>query len=214
MKTITLREGDLMKSMTIETKTLEEAKAAAEKQLRIGRRFLNFDTEEKRRMLGFKKTYTVKASVDVDLSELGLSTLQTMFENMGIKADIKVENKDEFNVAYLIETDENPVLIGKNGKTLESIQFYIRNLLNIFTDERVIVLVDIGGYKAQRRKQLEILATKTAKEVARSKVSVKLDPMNAYERRIIHTKLAEWRDVTTRSQGEKQNRHLVIEPKK
>ena len=168
-----------MKSMTIETKTLEEAKAAAEKQLRIGRRFLNFDTEEKRRMLGFKKTYTVKASVDVDLSELGLSTLQTMFENMGIKADIKVENKDEFNVAYLIETDENPVLIGKNGKTLESIQFYIRNLLNIFTDERVIVLVDIGGYKAQRRKQLEILATKTAKEVARSKVSVKLDPMNA-----------------------------------
>jgi spoIIIJ-associated protein len=203
-----------MKSMTIETKTLEEAKAAAEKQLRIGRRFLNFDTEEKRRMLGFKKTYTVKASVDVDLSELGLSTLQTMFENMGIKADIKVENKDEFNVAYLIETDENPVLIGKNGKTLESIQFYIRNLLNIFTDERVIVLVDIGGYKAQRRKQLEILATKTAKEVARSKVSVKLDPMNAYERRIIHTKLAEWRDVTTRSQGEKQNRHLVIEPKK
>jgi len=214
LKTITLREGDLMKSMTIETKTLEEAKAAAEKQLRIGRRFLNFDTEEKRRMLGFKKTYTVKASVDVDLSELGLSTLQTMFENMGIKADIKVENKDEFNVAYLIETDENPVLIGKNGKTLESIQFYIRNLLNIFTDERVIVLVDIGGYKAQRRKQLEILATKTAKEVARSKVSVKLDPMNAYERRIIHTKLAEWRDVTTRSQGEKQNRHLVIEPKK
>jgi spoIIIJ-associated protein len=203
-----------MKSMTIETKTLEEAKAAAEKQLRIGRRFLNFDTEEKRRMLGFKKTYTVKASVDVDLSELGLSTLQTMFENMGIKADIKVENKDEFNVAYLIETDENPVLIGKNGKTLESIQFYIRNLLIIFTDERVIVLVDIGGYKAQRRKQLEILATKTAKEVARSKVSVKLDPMNAYERRIIHTKLAEWRDVTTRSQGEKQNRHLVIEPKK
>lgn len=200
--------------MTIETKNVEEAKLAAEKELRIGRRYLKFDTVEKRSMLGLKKTYTITASVDVDLSELGLNTLKSMFENMGVKAEIKVASSEDNNIAYYVETDENPVLIGKNGKTLESIQFYIRNLLNIFTDERVIVLVDIGGYKAQRRKQLEILATKTAKEVARSKVPVKLDPMNAYERRIIHTKLAEWRDVTTRSQGEKQNRHLVIEPKK
>ena len=203
-----------MKTMTVETKTLEEARETAENELRIGRRYLSFDTLEKRSMLGLKKSYTVKATVDVDLGELGRSTLETMFANMGVNAEITVKSKEENNFAYYIETNENPVLIGKNGKTLESIQFYIRNLLNIFTDERVIVLVDIGGYKAQRRKQLEILATKTAKEVARSKVPVKLDPMNAYERRIIHTKLAEWRDVNTRSQGEKQNRHLVIEPKK
>ncbi len=75
-------------------------------------------------------------------------------------------------------------------------------------------MVDIGGYKANRKKQLEILATKTAKEVARTKVAVKLDPMNAYERRIIHTKLAEWRDVITKSEGEKNKRYLVIRPKK
>lgn len=165
-------------------------------------------------MFGFKKSFTVTATVDVDLMELGRKTLETMFANMGIDASITATEGDDKDMVYKVETDENPVLIGKNGKTLESIQFYIRNLLNIFTDERVIVLVDIGGYKAQRRKQLEILATKTAKEVARSKVPVKLDPMNAYERRIIHTKLAEWRDVSTRSEGEKQNRHLVIEPKK
>jgi spoIIIJ-associated protein len=103
-------------------------------------------------------------------------------------------------------------LIGKNGKTLESIQFYIRNIVNSYSDERQIVLVDIGGYKANRRKQLEILATKTAKEVAKTKIEAKLRPMNAYERRIIHTKLAEWRDVTTISEGEGQDRHLVIKP--
>lgn len=203
-----------MKSITFEAKSLDEAKAYAEEELRIGRRYLSFDTEEKRSLFGFKKSVTVTATVDVDLVELGRQTLETMFKNMDIDASITVSEGEDKDIVYRIETDENPVLIGKNGKTLESIQFYIRNLLNIFTDERVIVLVDIGGYKAQRQKQLEILATKTAKEVARSKVPVKLDPMNAYERRIIHTKLAEWRDVTTRSEGERQNRHLVIEPKK
>lgn len=203
-----------MKSITFEAKSLDEAKAYAEEELRIGRRYLSFDTEEKRSLFGFKKSVTVTATVDVDLVELGRQTLETMFKNMDIDASITVSEGEDKDIIYRIETDENPVLIGKNGKTLDSIQFYIRNLLNIFTEERVIVLVDIGGYKAQRQKQLEILATKTAKEVARSKVPVKLDPMNAYERRIIHTKLAEWRDVTTRSEGERQNRHLVIEPKK
>lgn len=203
-----------MKSITFEAKSLDEAKTHAEEELRIGRRYLSFDTEERRGLFGFKKGVTVTATVDVDLVELGRETLETMFKNMDIDATITVSEGEDKDIIYRIETDENPVLIGKNGKSLDSIQFYIRNLLNIFTEERVIVLVDIGGYKAQRQKQLEILATKTAKEVARSKVPVKLDPMNAYERRIIHTKLAEWRDVTTRSEGERQNRHLVIEPKK
>ena len=203
-----------MKSITLEAKTLDEAKTYAEEQLRIGRRYLSFDVEEKRGLFGFKKSVNVTATVDVDLVKLGKDTLETMFENMDVDASITVSEGEDKDIVYRIETDENPVLIGKNGKTLESIQFYIRNLLNIFTEERIIVLVDIGGYKAQRKKQLEILATKTAKEVARRKVPVKLDPMNAYERRIIHTKLAEWRDVNTRSEGEKQNRHLVIEPKK
>ncbi|MFP4077541.1 MAG: RNA-binding cell elongation regulator Jag/EloR [Candidatus Izemoplasmataceae bacterium] len=203
-----------MKSISFEAKSLDEAKAYAEEQLRIGRRYLVFDTEAKRSMFGFKKSFTVTAKVDVDLVKLGKDTLETMFKNMDIKATVTVAEGEDKDIVYRIETDENPVLIGKNGKTLDSLQFYIRNLLNIFTDEKVIVLVDIGGYKAQRQKQLEILATKTAKEVARSRVPVKLDPMNAYERRIIHTKLSEWRDVTTRSEGEKQNRHLVIEPKK
>jgi len=60
---------------------------------------------------------------------------------------------------------------------------------------------------------LEILATKTAKEVARTRVSVSLNKMNAYERRVIHTKLADWRDVTTESEGEEPNRFVVIRPK-
>jgi len=203
-----------MKSITFEAKSLDEAKKHAEQELRVNRKYITFDTEERRGMLGLKKTLSVTAKVDVDLLKIGEETLQDMFENMGIEATVKASNPTGNELTYEIDSDENPVLIGKNGKTLDNIQFYMRNLLNLFSDERVIVLVDVGGYKANRKKQLEILATKTAKEVAKTKVEVRLDPMNAYERRIIHTKLADWRDVVTKSEGERNNRYLVIKPKK
>jgi spoIIIJ-associated protein len=83
----------------------------------------------------------------------------------------------------------------------------------MFMDEHFMVLVDVGGYKSQRKKQLEIIATKTAKEVARTKVPARLVKMNAYERRVVHTKLADWRDVQTESEGEEPNRYVVIRPK-
>ena len=133
---------------------------------------------------------------------------------MLLDAQIELTRGNEKEVTYSINTSENPLLIGKNGKTLENIQFYIRNIVNLYSDEHLIVLVDIGGYKENRKKQLEILATKTAKEVARTRVEAKLYPMNAYERRIVHTKLSDWRDVSTISEGEGQERHLVIKPKR
>ncbi|MFW5838338.1 MAG: RNA-binding cell elongation regulator Jag/EloR [Bacillota bacterium] len=203
-----------MKKLTFDTKLLGDAKEQAVKAFRVAEEYIHFDVEEKKTLLGIKRSYHVEAYVDVDLVELGRKTLETLFDNMGITAEVKAETPSKKEIAYRIETNENPVLIGKNGKTLEGIQFYIRNLINVFSDDHKMVLVDIGGYKANRKKQLEILATKTAKEVARTKIPVKLDPMNAYERRIIHTKLSEWRDVITTSEGEKPNRHLVIKPKK
>lgn len=201
-----------MKSFEFETRSLDEAKNVASNELRINKDFINIEVLEKRGMI--MKTYVVRATVTVDPAELGYKTLKSMLETMEISANIEMRHKSENEIVYTINTDENPLLIGKNGKTLESIQFFIRNLISMYTDERMIVLVDIGGYKANRKKQLEILATKTAKTVAKTRVEVKLDPMNAYERRIIHTKLSDWRDVSTISEGEGQDRHLVIKPKR
>lgn len=202
-----------MKTVTFEAKTRDEAMKLAAEALRVQPEYIALDIEEKKSMLGFRKSYDVRATVDVNLAELGLNTLQTLFDNMGVEATIDMKQPADDEITYTINTNENPVLIGKNGKTLDGIQYYIRNLLNIFTDHHVMVLCDIGGYKENRKRQLEILATKTAKEVARTKVEAKLDPMNAYERRIIHTKLAEWRDVETKSVGEKPDRAIVIRPK-
>ncbi|MCK5387775.1 MAG: Jag N-terminal domain-containing protein [Candidatus Izimaplasma sp.] len=203
-----------MRKIQFDIKSLDEALKYASKELRISEDVIEINVIDKKSMLGFVKSYTVEAVVNIDPAEIGYKTLSELFENMQLEAQIEMSRRNEREISYTINTSENPLLIGKNGKTLENIQFYIRNIVNLYSDEHLIVLVDIGGYKENRKKQLEILATKTAKEVARTRVEAKLYPMNAYERRIIHTKLSDWRDVSTISEGEGQERHLVIKPKR
>ena len=203
-----------MRKLQFEIKSLDDALDYASSELRISKEVIEISVIEKRSVLGFTKSYLVEATVNVDPAEIGYNTLKELFENMMIEVQIEMRRRNENEVSYSINTSENPLLIGKNGKTLENIQFYIRNIVNLYSDDHLIVLVDIGGYKENRKRQLEILATKTAKEVARTRVEAKLYPMNAYERRIIHTKLSDWRDVTTISEGEGQERHLVIKPKR
>ena len=201
-----------MKQLEFDIKSLDEAKKYAATEMRVGEEYIDIEVLDKKGMI--IKTYTVRATVNVDPAEVGYNALVSMFDTMGIEANIEMRRKSDTEIAYSINSSENPLLIGRNGKTLENIQFYIRNLVSLFSDEKMIVLVDVGGYKENRKKQLEILATKTAKTVAKTRVEARLQPMNAYERRIIHTKLSDWRDVTTVSEGEGQDRHLVIKPKR
>ena len=134
---------------------------------------------------------------------------------MGLTYQLEVRSlNNESEIYYNIHTDENPLLIGAHGKTLDALQVLVRNLLQTYTKEMLVVNVDVGGYRENRKHQLEVLATKIAKEVAKTKHPVKLKPMSSYERRIIHNKLSEWRDVYTESEGEGTERCLVIKPKK
>jgi len=203
-----------VKKLQFEIKNLDEALDYASKELRIKKDFIDIEVLEKKNMLKLKMNYLVEASVNIDPAEVGYKTLVELFQNMEIEAQIEMKRRNVIEISYQVNSTENPLLIGKNGKTLENIQFYIRNIVNSYSDERLIVLVDIGGYKENRKRQLEILATKTAKDVARTRIEAKLEPMNAYERRIIHTKLSDWRDVKTVSEGEGHGRHLVIKPKR
>jgi spoIIIJ-associated protein len=131
--------------------------------------------------------------------------------HIGYQIEARSINNEE-QIHYLIDTYENSLLIGVKGKTLEALQTLVRNLISSYTKEKVVTTLDIGGYKSNRARQLEILATKTAKDVIKSKQPIKLKPMSAFERRIIHEKLAEWRDVFTESEGEGENRAIVIKP--
>lgn len=158
---------------------------------------------------------TYEALLDVNLALEGRKYLESILNSMGIEQfSIEVRTiGQESEIHYVIDSSENPLLIGTKGHTLEALQTLIKNLIGSYTKDYIVVTLDIGSYRANRIHQLEILATKTAKSVAKTKIAVKLDPMNSFERRVIHEKLSDWRDVYTESEGEGEERAIVIKPK-
>ena len=191
-------------------KTLDEGMELAVSYFHLSEEkiFLNILEENED---GFK----VEALVDINLALEGKKYIESILQTMNITYQLEVRSlNNETEIYYNIHTDENPLLIGVKGKTLDALQLLVRNLLQTYTKELLVVNVDVGGYRETRKHQLEVLATKIAKDVAKSKVPVKLKPMSSYERRIIHNKLSEWRDVYTESEGEGLDRCLVIKPKK
>lgn len=132
--------------------------------------------------------------------------------------------KELGNIEYAIEIKEDIIyikiegekaadLIGYRGETLESIQNIISAIANKETSARVKIIVDILNYKEKRRNSLEILAKKVEKTVIKSGKPYRLEPMNAYERKIIHTALQESSEVTTNSVGEEPYRRVTVRKK-
>lgn len=154
-----------------------------------------------------------EALVDVNLTLEGKKYLEGILKALGIGYQIEARSiGQEAEIHYIIDSYENSLLIGVKGKTLEALQVLLRTLISNYSKEHVVLSLDIGGYRENRKRQLEILATKTAKEVAKTKVAVKLPHMNSFERRVIHEKLSDWHDVYTESEGEGEERALVIKP--
>ena len=120
-----------------------------------------------------------------------------------------IEEEDSIYKVFL-ESDNNAILIGKDGKTLKAIQLLLRQYLNIQTGCNIKINVDISDYKEKKLKLLENTIKKIAKEVIHSKVDAKLDPMNSYERRFVHNLINDYTMLETKSIGEEPNRHIVI----
>jgi spoIIIJ-associated protein len=206
----------MLKKVEFEAKTLTEAERTASELLRIQPDKIKLTVlKEKKGLLGIGASATYEATPNVNLALEGKAYLEGIIQAIGVEAKMELRTvNDGAEIYYHVESNHNAILIGRDGRTLLAIQFMLRNYLNIFIDGHIVISLDIGNYNENRRKQLEILATKTAKEVAQTRIAVKLDPMNAFDRRIVHTKLAEWRDVTTESEGEGDERALVIKPVK
>ena len=199
----------MQKKVEFVAKTQEEAMQIAVEKLHISadKIFINVLGE-------LPEGLNCEALVDVNLTLEGKKYLEDILKAMNIGYQIEARSiNNEEQIHYLVDTYENSLLIGVKGKTLEALQTLVRNLISSYTKEKVVTTLDIGGYKSNRAHQLEILATKTAKEVAKTKVAVKLQPMSAFERRVIHEKLSDWRDVYTESEGEGEDRAIIIKPR-
>ena len=138
--------------------------------------------------------------------------LVRILKAMGYNVNIEVKNKEEVP-KYIIFSDNDALLIGKNGKNLKALSTIVSQYLNKELGRNYKFILDVNEYKEKREKSLERLAKRIAREVATTKVEAKLDSMNSYERRIIHNVLTNNKRVYTESEGEEPNRYVVIKPK-
>ena len=137
--------------------------------------------------------------------------LQTILTKMGLDCDVAVEEKDDA-VALVISGEDASVAIGYRGETLDALQYLCSLQLNGRNSGFRRVTLDAEGYRAKREKTLQRLATNLEQKVKRTGHSAKLEPMNPYERRVIHTTLQNSKYVTTQSEGQGSARHVVISP--
>lgn len=140
--------------------------------------------------------------------------LQEMFRAM--QMEVKIEtgfDEDEKTIVVDLNGEEMGVLIGKRGQTLDSIQYLTSLVVNKGEEEYIRVKVDTENYRERRRETLEVLAKNISYKVKRTRRPVSLEPMNPYERRVIHAALQNDKYVVTRSEGVEPYRHIVISPR-
>lgn len=142
-----------------------------------------------------------------------LTFLKDVVADMGLSLDMKAR-ADETSVYIEFEGEDCGTLIGRRGQTLDAIQYLTSLVVNKEHDNYVKVVIDAEDYRARREKTLEQLADKMARKAVKSHRSLKLDPMNPYERKVIHATLQSNPRVTTRSEGQDPYRRVVIEPKR
>ena len=195
-----------MRRLEFEAKTIEEGRRIAVEEFQVNAEYISINVLEQR-----EESVRIEALMEDNLEKIIQDYLDKVLSAMDLKHSIEVRSNDR-GLTFRVETADNSMLIGRDGKTLAALQSMAKQINYVFSDEPQNITIDVGGYKEKRILQLEILATKTAKEVAKTKVEARLKPMNSYERRIVHAKLSEWRDVETESVGEEPNRYLVIKP--
>ena len=141
--------------------------------------------------------------------------LSQIFGAMNMQVNITAAyNQEEQELSLNLEGEDMGILIGKRGQTLDSLQYLVSLIVNKGTEGYLRVKLDTENYRERRKETLETLAKNIAYKVKRTKRPVSLEPMNPYERRIIHAALQNDKYVTTRSEGEEPFRHVVIALKK
>ncbi len=182
-------------------KALEELKVSAED-------VITNVYEEKGGLFSGKK-YTLEVVKLSDVADIGKEILKELLLSLNIKANVETKIR-EGKIKYEIHSQNNSVLIGKNGHILDAIQTYVRQAIYNTIDLYVNLTIDVENYKEKQNYYLIKKVKNVARDVTLSKVDVKLDPMNSYERKLIHEALQGFKYITTESEGEEPNRCIVV----
>lgn len=207
-----------MEYIQISAKTVDDAITEALIQLGVTSEQLEYEVIEKGSagFLGINsKKAIIKARKKETLEDKVRSFLDEMFRAMNMEVVVNLTyDEDSKNMDIELKGTDMGILIGKRGQTLDAIQYLVSIVANKDTEEYIHVKLDTENYRKRRRETIENLAKNLAYKVKRTKKAVTLEPMNAYERRIIHSALQSDKYVSTYSEGEEPYRHVVIGLKK
>ena len=206
-----------MEFIEVSAKTVNDAITEACQRLGVTSDKLEYEVVEEGTtgFLGIgAKPAIIKAAVKVEeisVEDKAKNFLNDVFEamNLTVVVDVKYDEVQN-NMDIDLSGDEMGVLIGKRGQTLDSLQYLVSLVVNKDVDDYIRVKVDTENYRQRRKDTLENLAKNIAYKVKRTRRSVSLEPMNPYERRIIHSALQNDKYVTTHSEGEEPFRKVVV----
>ena len=201
-----------MLEVVLEAKSKEEAIRLATEQLNASESEIVYHIEEETTGRLFKSsTYTIKATTLINLVENIKEYLKEVIVPLGL--DVQFESSiRERKINIAMYADNNAILIGKNGQTLKALETLAKQKVQNDYNIHISLSLDVENYKEKRVKNLEYMAKKIAREVRSTKVEATLENMNSFERRIVHNVLTDFKGVTTISEGEEPNRHVIIKP--
>lgn len=195
-----------------EGKNEEELLKLCLKELNVDKENLYFSVSETEGSLFKGRKVILEGLTKGEIIEFIKDFLNNLSTLMNIKINSEVRIKENV-ITVLLVSENNNILIGKDGKTLNSIQLLLRQALGEINKFGLKVLVDASNYKEKKAKYLEYEIKKICNEILKTKMEVKLDPMNSFERRIVHSLVGEYDHLESLSIGEAPNRYTVIQYK-
>jgi spoIIIJ-associated protein len=205
-----------VKKVTVSGKTIEEAVESGLKKLDATIDMVEYDVieEPQKALFGLLggKPAVVEVKVKPDPIKEALLFLRDTIDKMGVSASVETEERDEGMFLNITGSDIG-VLIGKRGQTLDSLQYLVNLVANRQSANYVRIYLDAEGYRARRKEALITLAERLSDKALRTGREVRLEPMSAHERKIIHTALQDVKGVTTFSDGQEPHRRIVVVPK-
>ena len=192
-------------------KTYEEALNKAKIDLQELEDNLLIKEKETKKTLLSKKV-EIEVIEKREVKEFIKKTLKSLLKDMGLEVEIEISMNNDVPT-YRLYSNNDALIIGKDGKNLKALTVIVNQIIQKEIEQPYKFLLDVSDYQKRSDKHIENLAKKIAKEVKETKIEVKMDRMNSYQRRIVHNALANNKYVYTESTGEEPNRCVIIKPR-
>ncbi len=205
-----------MDFLEVEGKTYEEAVKKAATELNADVKDLDIEVKEvdTKRILGLlgSKKVRIVARVHNSPEDYGKKFLKEVANFLGISLDVKISKANNDRIVFILESDDEETLAGKEGEVLESLQHLVRLAIAKRFKENLKLLLDINNFRERRRKEIIVMAKRLADKAKKSRKPIKTKPLNPYERRIIHTLFKNSRGINTSSEGDGHTKRVIISP--